>query len=89
MIIVWDEPKRLRNIERHGLDFRDAERIVWAEAMIERSYPGPYGRPRYRAVGVLDDDLVTVVFALLGSEGLSLISLRPASRKERKQYAER
>lgn len=56
------------------------------EAMIRASYPGPDGRPRFIAIGPLDDRLVTVVFSPLGTEGFSLISLRPASRKERRLY---
>ena len=38
---------------------------------------------RYVAVNIVAGDLVTVVFARLGSEGISVISMRPASRKER------
>lgn len=35
------------------------------------------------AIGVLSGDVVAVVFAYLGAEGLSVISLRLASRRER------
>ena len=35
------------------------------------------------AVNVLLKGVVTVVFARLGTEGISIISMRPASRKER------
>jgi uncharacterized DUF497 family protein len=34
----------------------------------------------------LDRDLVTLVFSLLGTEAVSVISLRPASRAERKLH---
>jgi uncharacterized DUF497 family protein len=33
--------------------------------------------------------VVVVVFARLGGEGVSIISMRPAGKDERKQYAER
>ena len=90
MNYVWDEPKRLSNLRDHGLDFADAkERFDWERAQITPSYRGKRGEIRFVAVGVLDDGLVTLVFAPLGTEAVSFISLRPASRKERKRYDER
>lgn len=83
MVIVWDEPKRKTNLRVHGLDFADiADRFDFTTADLSASY----GR-RYRATNVLDAGLVTVVFAALGTEAISIISARPASRKERKAYA--
>ncbi len=35
------------------------------------------------AIGPLADGVIAVVFVVLGSEGVSVISMRPASRKER------
>jgi uncharacterized DUF497 family protein len=35
------------------------------------------------AIGRLQDGTIAVVFAVLGTEGISLVSMRPASRKER------
>lgn len=87
--IVWDEPKRRRNVETHGLDFVDArDRFVWDGALILPTYPSRHGTPRFAATGYLDGDLVTLVFAPLGTEALSFISLRPASRRERRGYDE-
>jgi hypothetical protein len=90
MRYVWDEPKRLSNLRTHRLDFADAEeRFDWETAQIAPSYRGKRGEARFVAVGFLDDDLVALVFAPLGMEAVSFISLRPASRKERKRYDER
>ena len=91
--MVWDEAKRAANLlpepEGHGLDFLDArERFEWATAIIVPTHPGRDGRPRLVAIGWLDDHLRTLVFSLLGTEAVSAISLRPASRKERKLYDE-
>jgi uncharacterized DUF497 family protein len=78
--IVWDEPKRLANIAKHdGLDFADLD-----EAFFERSMIMPGKDDRLIAVGRLANGVVVVVFVTLGSEGVSVISMRPASRKERK-----
>ncbi|WP_298333371.1 hypothetical protein [Asticcacaulis sp.] len=44
---------------------------------------------RFVAVGYFDNQLVVaVVFRPLGTEALTVISMRPASKKERKNHAE-
>ena len=80
MKIVWDEPKRLANIAKHdGLDFAALD-----EGFFERSMIVPGKGNRLIAVGRLAGGVVVVVFVTLGSEGVSVISMRPANRKERK-----
>jgi uncharacterized DUF497 family protein len=86
MRIVWDEPKRQTNLATHGLDLADAEFFEWEAARVVRGYSGTGGRPRFRAIGRLRNDLVTIVFSPLGTEAVSVISLRRASRSERKLY---
>ncbi|PRD40361.1 hypothetical protein C5748_27450 [Phyllobacterium phragmitis] len=79
MKITWDEPKRLTNLTKHRLDFTALTVEFFEEATI---YPGKMGR--FIAVGELDGQIViAVVFKSLGSEALSVISMRPASQKER------
>jgi uncharacterized DUF497 family protein len=85
---VWDEIKRQENIALHGLDFAAAAKFDFLEALIEPSYPGADGRPRFTAIGPLDDDLSIIVFSMLGNEAISIISFRRASRKVRKRYVE-
>jgi uncharacterized DUF497 family protein len=79
MSIVWDEPKRLPNLAKHGLDFADLD-----VEFFERSFVATANRRRLIAVGRLNDGAITVVFVTLGTEGISVISMRPASRKERR-----
>ena len=93
MRIVWDEPKRQRNLrpepEGHGLDFADVESgFDFGSALISPTRPGGDGRPRFRALGYFGGRLHALFFSPLGSEGISLISFRPASTKERKVYDE-
>lgn len=69
------------------MDFADAhDRFEWADAVVEAAKPGTDGRPRFLAVGFLDGQLVSLVFAPVGSEAISAISLRRASRSERSRY---
>jgi uncharacterized protein len=88
MKIVWDEPKRQRNIENHGFDFADIVRFDWNNAVVKPSYASARGQARFAASGLLDDDLITVVFSPLGSEAISIISVRRASLRERRTYEE-
>lgn len=78
--ITYDENKRLTNIEKHGLDFADLTIDFFADALIVDAK-----QSRYKAVGEFQGIVViAVVFRPLGSEALSVISMRPASTTERK-----
>ena len=77
-LIVWDEPKRLINLAKHGLDFADLDEWFFLGAVTVPAKDG-----RHLAIGRLADGTIAVVFAVLGSEAVSVISMRPASRKER------
>ena len=78
MKIIWDEPKRISNLAKHGLDFADLDLDFFVTADVIPAKDG-----RYKAVGQLNGGVVIVVFAPLGSEAVSVVSMRPASRKER------
>jgi uncharacterized DUF497 family protein len=77
--ITWDEPKRLTNLAKHGFDFADLNEAFFLAAVIV-----PARDNRHVAIGRLRDNIFTVVFAYLGTEGLSVISMRRADRNERK-----
>lgn len=81
MIIVWDEPKRLANIDKHGLDFADLDLSFFLNASIRTARSG-----RAIAIGEFKGRvIVAVVFLPMGREAISIISMRPASRKERSE----
>lgn len=77
-MIVWDEPKRQTNLAKHGLDFADLDETFFLASVVVPAKNG-----RYMAIGRLADGTVAVVFATLGTEGVSVISMRPTSKKER------
>lgn len=80
MNIVWDEPKRRRNIAKHGLDFADLSLDFFLRARV-----GPAKEGRFKALGEFNGQVVVaVIFRPLGSEALSVVSMRLASRKERR-----
>lgn len=78
LMIVWDEPKRQTNLAKHGLDFADLDERFFLASVVVPAKGG-----RHMAIGHLADGTIAVVFAALGVEGVSVISMRPASRKER------
>lgn len=78
LMIVWDEPKRQTNLAKHGLDFADLDETFFRASLVV-----PVKKSRHMAIGRLQDGTIAVVFAVLGTEGISLVSMRPASRKER------
>lgn len=78
-LIVWDEPKRASNLAKHGLDFADLDEAFFLNSLVIPSRGG-----RFMAIGRLLDGTIAVVFTVLGAEGLSVISMRPASQRERR-----
>jgi len=84
MRIVWDEPKRLANLDKHGLDFADLNEAFFESALVLPAHGG-----RWAGIGKTIRGVIVVVFVKLGIEAVSVISMRPASRNERKLYAER
>ena len=46
MKIVWDEPKRLANLDKHGLDFADLDETFFDTALVLPSY-----RSRWLGIG--------------------------------------
>jgi len=67
------------NLAKHGLDFASLTIEFFDDSTI---FPSTAGR--FVAVGNLNGEIiVAVVIKPLGAEALSVISMRPASRKER------
>jgi uncharacterized protein len=80
-MIIYDEPKRVRNLAKHGYDFADLTEEFFDDAVVV-----PAKASRFMAVSLFRHRLVTVVFAPLGTEAVSVISMRRASRYERSLY---
>ncbi|CAN7177031.1 BrnT family toxin [Mesorhizobium sp. LjRoot246] len=81
MKIVWDEPKRVTNLESRGLDFAELDIEFFATSTVL-----PAGR--FKAIGEFGEIILAVIFKPLGSGAISVISMRRASRKERSVYGQ-
>ena len=85
----WDEAKNRRNIEKHGLDFCDAQELfLVAVPFLVGIEPGKdHGEDRWKGIGVLRGVVVVViVFAERGEGNIRIISMRKANRSERARY---
>jgi uncharacterized DUF497 family protein len=63
------------------MDFADLNEGFFDNALVLATY-----RNRWRAIGINVRGVVSVIFATRGTEGVSIISMRPASKKERVLY---
>lgn len=79
MKIIWDEPKRLANLAKHGMDFADLDEAFFVEAVVVPAKQG-----RFKAIGRAADGSIAVIFATRGADAVSVISMRPASAAERR-----
>ena len=55
--IVWDQPKRVANIAKHGLDFVALTEEFFADALVISGKSG-----RYLAIGKNVNGIICVVF---------------------------
>jgi hypothetical protein len=79
VIVTWDNAKRLANLDKHGLDFADLELEFFVNSVV-----APVRDRRFKAIGSMRyGRVIVVIFAPLGTESVSVISMRPANRKER------
>lgn len=84
---AWDAEKNRRNRQAHGIGFAAAERFEWGSAAVEIDDGESYGELREIATGFIGDVLHVLVFTRRG-ESIRIISLRKATRKERKKYGQ-
>ena len=87
MLFEWDEAKRLKNIEKHKIDFTDAITIFRYFVYTVQDTRADYGEERYVSTGLLNDMEITVIYTPRGGKR-RIISARRARVKERQIYHE-
>ena len=85
-MFVWYEAKRRSNLKKHGLDFKDAH-LVYDNPEKCTYDSSRAGERRFIdvALAVIKGRLLTLIYTERGDD-VRVISFRPASREERKQY---
>lgn len=87
-VYTWDPTKNASNVRDHGIDFIVVERFDWDSAIVEVDDREDYGELREIAKGFIGDVLHVVVFTVRHHAVYHLISLRKATKRERKEYGQ-
>ena len=83
MRFEWDEEKRTSNLNKHKLDFANADQLNWDEAMtVNRLYKEEVRSLTYAE---MDSKLCTLVWTWR-DEVMRIISFRRANNKEIDRY---
>ena len=85
MRFTWDEAKRQSNLEKHGLDFADAEKVFAGPMVLFEDTRRDYGEQRMIGIGLLET-LVVLVVHVESDDEIRIISMREADRDETDLY---
>ncbi len=86
MRFQYDPSKAASNLKKHGLSFADAEGVFFDPLAIHQLDPDSEDEERFIAVGMGSAGIILVVVYTLRGEEIRLISARPATRHEVKNY---
>ena len=86
MKFEWDETKRSSNIQKHGIDFKEAHEIFKNPIRINLDNRFDYGEVRYIGLGITQNNIVVIAFTESEEETIRVISIRKATKNERKIY---
>ncbi|MEY3136563.1 MAG: hypothetical protein RL580_295 [Pseudomonadota bacterium] len=87
MVFVWDPKKRLSNIRKHGIDFRDANRVFDGLTITAADRRGCYDEERFLTLGLLGAKVVCIAHTERDDQ-VRIISIREATRYETQRYFE-
>jgi uncharacterized DUF497 family protein len=85
MRFTWDEEKRKRNLQKHGIDFRDAAAVFSGPTFTIEDDRFDYQEERFITLGLLRG-IVAVIAHTEQSDTIHVISMRKATRHEQKLY---
>ena len=85
MEFEWDEEKRRRNIEKHGVDLADAALIFENEVLTKPDRRLDYGEERFISVGIADGHFYVVIHTYRGTK-TRIISARQTGRQHYARY---
>lgn len=86
MNFEWDEAKNRENIQKHGLDFRDAKKIFEGSTIVDLDLRRDYGEDRWKAIGWLGNRTVVVIYTEPTPQTTRIISFRKALTYEREEF---
>jgi uncharacterized protein len=87
MAYQWDKDKVAVNLRKHGIDFADAVSVFSDDLAITTS-DERFDEDRFITIGLDALGRVLVVVYTWRGQKIRLISARPATRQEKRQYEE-
>ena len=84
----WDENKSATNLQKHGLNFEDAELFFSGVCVTFEDDRYDYGEPRFITLGTLEGRVVVVAHTPR-HEATRIISMRKANEREQENYQKR
>lgn len=84
-MITWDEPKRLENLRKHGIDLADCEVIFDTPLTTAEDDREAYGEQRLQSLGLFYGIVVFMVWVDRPTAP-HLISVRKAKHHEKRRY---
>lgn len=84
MDFEYDPAKSAANKAKHGVDFKEAQRL-WDSRRLEFDIVRNHGEPRFGVVGLLDGKHWTAI-ATMRDDRVRLISVRRARKDEEELY---
>ncbi len=87
MQLSFDPDKNERYIQERGLDFKLAEELDWATALIDEDTRHDYGERRFRVLGCIGQRLYALIFTPRAGM-VHVISLPKANAREVKHYGQ-
>ncbi len=88
MKFEWDEQKNRINIEKHGIDFRDAQDVFQSKRLSIEDTRKNYREKRIITVGLIGKSACVVVHTIR-NDAIRIISARKANERERRRYNEK
>ena len=87
MDFEWDERKRLTNLDKHGLDFVEAEEMFEGPMLAALDTRSDYGEDRWLGLGMSQGRILVLSFTERDDgQTIRIISLRRALKHEQKAY---
>ena len=87
MDFEWDEWKRLENLDKHGLDFVEAEEMFAGPMLVALDTRKDYGEDRWIGLGMSQGRVLIVLFTERNDgTTIRVFSLRKALKHEQKAY---
>lgn len=85
MAFQWDDRKRISNLHKHGIDFRDAATMFVDDTVLMEDDRFEYGETRFVSLGLLRGRVIVVVYTEHG-DVTRIISARKATKYEQDIY---